>query len=331
MPKASPRARAALAAAGLALATALTSVDASAAGSLDDAKRWFQEGEDAETAGDCATAVQKFQLALEVKETPQIYLRVGRCQDKLGLLVEAHRSYQKARSLAEGNDKVIEVIDEQIRGLEPRIPHVTLEVKGAPPGLSIKLNGATAKVGDQLVNPGQVAITAEASGYQPFEMKARLMAGDQRTIPIELQRSGADRPAPPPPDHPSSGPHPASFVLIGVGAVGMGVGIGLAVSGFNLQSDLEDPAQFGCAVQASGEYACKRDPFDGKDATSTANKSNTFKTAGWVTFGIGTASAITGVVLAIVTRHPAKDPPPPVSFVPVIGPGQAGFSLSRTF
>ena len=322
----------------VALALASNVPNAFAAGSIEQAKQWYQEGEKAEAAGDCASAIRSFRHALDVKETPQLHLRIGRCQDTLGALADAFESYQKARKLAEGNEKLVAVVDEQLVGLKPRVPRLSIAVKKPPNGLVVKVNGTatTSLLEDRYLNPGEVTITAEAQGFRPFLAKMHLEASDKRAVNIELVALATTAViAPPKAATPieKSGPSPVSFVLLGLGASGLGVGTGLTVHGFGLQSSLEDDAKFGCHIPSGGSaYICKNPTFEGKKATDVQSQSNTFKTAGIPTLAVGGAAAVVGVILIFVTRHdkPAANPPT-VSFVPIAAPGLAGASLSGCF
>src|SRR5687767_8195432 len=69
---------------------------AQAAADIAQAKKWFAEAESAEKAGDCKAAIELFRKALGVKETPQLHLRIGRCQERLGQLTAALASYERA-------------------------------------------------------------------------------------------------------------------------------------------------------------------------------------------------------------------------------------------
>src|SRR5512139_3082986 len=85
---------------------------------LERARVAFQEGDAAEQAGDCKTAVEKFTSALQVKETAQLHLRVGRCQEKLGRLQAAMASYAKGQSIAGGDQALLELARKMRSGLE---------------------------------------------------------------------------------------------------------------------------------------------------------------------------------------------------------------------
>src|SRR4051794_35298545 len=83
-------------AAGIGLAIAIASEPALAQTKeeIKRAEAWFAEGAAVDGKGDCATAIQKFQQVLTVKQTPQVVLRIGVCQEKLGQFVEAKASYK---------------------------------------------------------------------------------------------------------------------------------------------------------------------------------------------------------------------------------------------
>jgi hypothetical protein len=307
---------------------------------IEQAKQWFAEGDKAEEKGDCGTAIQKFRQALDVKETPQLHLRIGRCQEKLGALFDAYESYRAGRRLAGANDKIAGVADEQIAAIKPKVPRLTLVVKSPPPGLEVRVNGAAVSsfVEDRYLNPGEVVVTARADGYSPFSAKMNLEANDKRSLEVALtplpKREEPSRP-PTPTEPESTGPSPASYVLLGVGIAGIGTGIGLLVHGFGLQSKLEDPSQFGCKL-VSGKYQCKEVSgkpvvIGGQTATQVQSASNTFKGAGGAVLGVGGAAATVGVILLFATRHTKPASGPSVTLAPAGGPGLAGIGVQGTF
>src|SRR6185369_2305109 len=68
-----------------ALALALASVPSTAcADDLEKAKEWVTEGDKAEAAHDYKTAIEKYKLALKVKATAALYLRLGLVQEEAG-------------------------------------------------------------------------------------------------------------------------------------------------------------------------------------------------------------------------------------------------------
>src|SRR5690242_13607766 len=105
----------AVAATGLCLGTHF----AAKADDLADAKRWVTEGDAAEAAHDYPTAISKYQLALGVKRTAQLYLRLGLAQEESGNLADAMRSYESAAPLAAGNDAALSLVSKQIEKLRP--------------------------------------------------------------------------------------------------------------------------------------------------------------------------------------------------------------------
>src|SRR5262245_32419933 len=78
----------ALAAFGLSYAPHEPSAHAQSDGEIALAKQFFKDGEAAEKKQEWAKALELFDKALAIKQTPQIYLRVGAVDEKLGKLVE---------------------------------------------------------------------------------------------------------------------------------------------------------------------------------------------------------------------------------------------------
>ncbi len=85
------------------------------------ARQAFKEGEDAEAKGDLSVAIDRYRQALAIKATPQLHLRVGAVEEKLGRLVDALASYQRGLEKASSLPAVAAVAGEQIEALRPRV------------------------------------------------------------------------------------------------------------------------------------------------------------------------------------------------------------------
>jgi hypothetical protein len=263
-----------------------------------------------------------------VKETAQIYLRIGACQETDGQLADALQSYRSAKPLA--NEKTGPIVDEKVSALTPRVPGLTFVVPAdKPPEMRIEVNGISVAdlARETSVNPGAVTIVATATGMAAFNKTVNVAPGEHQRVDIVFTPA----PEEPPHDTPKTpGPRPSipGIILGVVGVAGIGVGIGLVVHGFGVESDLIDacgPAKptFDCTGPNEAEK------LDGPPERYV-DRSNAFKGGGWAALGIGAAAATVGGVL-IGLSLTAKSPPPPVAVYPLIGDRALGVGALHHF
>jgi hypothetical protein len=289
-------AAAALAAALLAPRPALAQTERD----LAKARQWFKEAEAAEKQNDCEGALAKFEQVLTIKETPQIHLRIGRCQETLGRLADGLASYQRAldRATAASLADVASVAREQVGRLAARVP--TLAITPAEPyeAFAATLDGKPVAAADyekkQRLNPGSHTIAAHAQGYRPLEQSLSLTEGESRRLVITLvptapsgnvgQRGDSDVE----PGEPSSAP---AFVLIGGGAAAIGVGVALFVVSLGKDSDLDD------ACGGSERLLCPESRRE--ELESLSSSVDTFRLVAGILGGVGVVAAGAGVVLLL--------------------------------
>ena len=211
------------------------------------AQKLYDEADKLEAGGDPAGALAKFDEAMSVVETAQLRLRAGRCQEKLGKLVEALTSYNRAVALSEEDAALNKVASQQARTAANKVPKLALQKPSdAPASLILKVDGKVVTESPVQVNPGEHEVSAEASGFQPFQKRVAAREGDTVTVAIELVSS--EKPKPVEPDTATKGAPVLPFVLIGTGAglLGLSIGFGAysAVAKSTAYDDLAGPA--GC-------------------------------------------------------------------------------------
>jgi hypothetical protein len=300
---------------------------------IASAKRWFKEGEEAEKRGEYANALSNFEQALAVKATPQLYLRVGACQEKLGRLIEAEASYQEAlaRANAQALTPVALVAAEQIEALRPRIPVVSIAPADAYPGLSVTIDGApvapAALAGKMPVNPGAHQLTAEAPGYdrrvQPFTAAER----DLLTLAFNLTPTAPTRPPPTPP--PTPPPPPPDHTRIPTAVLitsGVAFVLGGALVGGSIALDRSidekcgGPTRKNCPAKQQSEIE------------SSVVSVNIIRGTGIAVGGIAVLGAAVGIYALL--RRPKAPPPAAARFLqvaPVVGPGSMGIGANGRF
>lgn len=223
---------------------------ASAQGSPDRARAQllYEEGDRAELAGDCSTALKKFEDALTIVETPQLRLRAGRCQATLGKPLASLRSFERAVLLAKDDAELLALARPLVAGASARVPRIVLRVPSpAPAGLSVRIDGQP--VADpgapQPVEVGAHEIEAAGDGVTPFRRSLSVAEGASAEVTITLEPLAVQKPAP-------SGSRwgPTPWILIGASGGVLGASIGLGYASFDAKSRAYD--ELGPAVGCPG-------------------------------------------------------------------------------
>jgi hypothetical protein len=314
---------------------------AQAPADLGQAKKWFKEAETAERKGDCKAAVELFRKALAVKETPQLYLRIGNCQEKLGDLVAAQGSYERSleRATQQNLGDVADVAREELEDLRPRVPTVSFTIKDTPRDLALKLDGlplATSSVNTPLLlNPGDHTVSAEARGRGVFTKTFTLTEKERATVAIELPEGSGEQDASPavtsaptaapPPDGPppdQTGPNiPVIALLAGGGAAVVGGVVLLAVS-FAKDADIDE------RCGGSDRPSCPSE--DKAEIESDVSSVDLFRGLGFGLAGAGLVAG--GIGVALLVTAPKKEQPPAAVFVaPSFGTASLGISARGRF
>jgi hypothetical protein len=124
--------------ASLAVSLAAVAPRAASADPNDDriaaAKKRFEEGMALEDEARWKEARAAFEEVAAVKTTAQVRFQIAFCDEHLGRWVEALDGYAEALGLANADpDKagdVLKAVPERVAALEPRLPHVVLDVGG---------------------------------------------------------------------------------------------------------------------------------------------------------------------------------------------------------
>ncbi|MEP7121905.1 MAG: PEGA domain-containing protein [Byssovorax sp.] len=327
------------------LALSLTATSASAQLSDADkgtARALAQQGQDALDKRDFATAADRFARAGELVHAPTLLLGLARAQVGLGKWVAAEETYYRlvhepappnappafAKALADAR--------KDLAALEPRVPSVTIVVKGAP-SARVTLDGTpvpSAALGvARPVDPGKHAVRAEADGFAPAQSAFTVAEHKNETVTLTLEHGRATSPENTPPvaaDVPgaasaipptsadgSTAPPPASsprplrttlgFVGLGVGGAGLILG---AVTG-----GLAIPKHNALKTTCPDGMCTRREA----DAVGSYHLLTTLSTVGFIAGGV---LATTGLVLVLTTPRAAA--PASSGITPVIGAGFAG-------
>lgn len=290
------------------------------------ARAAFHEGEEAEAKGDYRTALARFQAAIAVKSTPQLHLRIGAVQEKLGKLIDALASYQQGLDKAGALPAVAKVAKEQIEALKPRIPTVTVAIAKPPPpaGLTVTLDDAplaASAFGTAIrVDPGPHRLRAAAPGFAPHEQAFN--AVERGGARVELDLAPLVARGPEKPNKPAPSKVPAIVAIAGGGAA---LVVGAALIGVSVSKDGSIDALCG----GSDRLTCplsKKAQIEGDVSTV-----NALRFAGIGVAVVGAAGATVGAVLLAKASKQAPATGSAVQIIPLAGPGTAGLGVLGRF
>lgn len=282
------------------------------------ARELYKQGADALEAGNAKLAADKLSQAWALVQTPVIGLDLARAQTALGHLVEAREAALSVQRLAVAHDETAR--SSEARGdaakiaaqLEPRIPHVTLDVRNlAGHEATVKLDGevvpAAALSVARQANPGSHVAVVDTDDGRHAESTVQLAERESKSIVLELgephapatvtptTRTEAQRPPPPPlqtaPVTPERSGGLSPLVWIGIATGGVGLATGAITGAFAMSeaSSLDSHCQL-----VGDVHVC--DPT-GSSHLATANALATVSTIGFVVAGAGIAVLVTGLAL----------------------------------
>jgi hypothetical protein len=287
-----------------AFSLALAAVPAAAqdAKELKNARALFQQGIEAEQAGNWATAVQRFREVGQVRMTPQVRFHIALCEDRLGRLVVALGGYELALADADSVGPEFRAeVERNVSQLRARIPKLVIERGAGAEAAVIELDGVA--VGDSSVgvevpqDPGPHAIIARAPNYHAFDQTVTLAEGETKRVEIVLLP--LPKKAPPPLAGAADGGQAAaqpisklrmtSYIVGGVGAASLLTSGVLFALRQSTLSGLEDACNdmMECPKSEEGAY----------------DRLKTYHYGALVTLGVGVAAVGTGAVLFVMDRN----------------------------
>lgn len=325
------------AAAGVVLAMNLASQRAAAqqAPSADDAGAQriaaYRAGVEASAAGRWAEARQHFADALAMRASPKVYFSLAQAEEQLGQVASAFADYGHALESARtaGESDVVTAAEQARRAIEPRVPHVRVQVSGA--------TGATATVDGQSVDPsspvpvdpGAHRLVVSAPGMQSATANIAISERQQLDIPLQLEPAESEEPAaaptpaavePPPvrsdapsPDTSNHSPwRTVGLVAVGAGVLGLGAGgyFALDAKSKNDQSNMSGCVGNNCSPAAASLR---------RDAVSAANDAT-------VAFVVGGLLSAGGVALWVLA--PSGNGAVSAGVTPVAASGGGGAMLT---
>jgi hypothetical protein len=279
------------------------------------ARKLGTSGVEAYQAGDYPSASEKLERAYAALKVPSLGLWSARALIKLNRWVEASERLVEVTRLDVSGDIAVQKAarsdaESELAALSPRIPSVTVDLKGPAPGdVTVTIDArplASTLVGASVpIDPGKHTFraqlgaqqTEETASFNEAESKHVLLAlraaeetAAPETAPAPLQRN---EPAPATDSAPSASHtrRNVGLVTAAVGVVGLGAG---TVFYFKAKGDNDDakkicPTSDACT---SGDISRHGDLVDSV---------KTERLVAYLAWGIGGAALVTGAVLYFTT------------------------------
>ncbi|HEY3435902.1 MAG TPA: hypothetical protein VGK41_09645 [Solirubrobacterales bacterium] len=246
--------------------------------------------------------------------------------------------------------KLLTLAEREVAAVEIYVDKSNVELR--VDGVSI---GRSPLDGDTYLDPGAHQIEAVIEGAAPLSQTVFGKAGERERIVFDTTKAPAlaetepavssavapASPAPSPVAEPPPAPHDQApkakknlvpvYVASAAAVVALGAGASFIIVASNKDSDKDEtlgtlPGNQPCATGTPYVAECAR-------VEDLATEARTFRTAGYVAFGVGAVAA--GTAVYFFTRanssSTARTPPPRFLAAPVAGPRQIGAVLQGAF
>ena len=307
----------------------------------------FKDARELVTQGNYPAACAKFEQSLALEAGLGTQFNLADCWEHIGRTASAQALFVGAAASARagGQSEREQVLRERAAALEPRIPHLVIEVADTDPKLIVKRGelplDSDAYGKAKAVDPGHYEIVAKAPGKKPWKKQVEVAAGASivtvevpRLEPLEAQTTPAAEPkkqlklestpapekAAPPREREHRGPNVAALGLAGLGVGGLAFGTIMALKYSSANSDAKNicPANSGCTTQQIADHDQKVD-----DARSA-------RTWTYVGFTAGSLSLAAAAALLFLPKSSNAESAWVASPV-VAGNGAFGANLSGKF
>ena len=305
---------------GVGFALARPALAQPSADQKETARNLMDIGDAKAEAGDLKAALEAYRGANDIMHVPTTGLALGKVLEKLGLLAEARETLLDVarHPTSPGESPVFAEARAEASSLAaaiaPRIPTLTVAVKGAPSGVEVALSidgqlvPAAATSLPQKLSPGHHVVRATAHGFRKAETAIDLAERETRSLELTLVASDDDTA----PDEHGSSTHWLTWVGVGVGSAGLLAG---AVAGPIALKKTADLRADDCVGDVCGT--------DDKTKVDAARSLANAATGGFIVGGVGVVLALVGALALSGGDEPAAEPAA-ARVLPVVGPGYFG-------
>jgi hypothetical protein len=300
---------------------------------LETARSLYKQGKELRASGDARGALEKFQAAHALGNTPVTGIELARTYVIVGRIVEAREVCLSLARMPIASDETGKSAEARIEAakladeLRPRIPTLVVRVGGLAPGESahVSIDGApvpeAAMNEPQKVNPGKHSVVARAGeGASAREAGGASEVAEGQAAEVELTIPAIlPLASPPPPQSPAPAPplaRPIDDAFPTVAKIGFATA--LVAGGAGAVAGL-------VAINKRGllDKACNHDLCDGTGGTADLAAAYSWATASNIGFALAGVGLAAGVAGLLSRGHPAQAPGG-VALTPWIGPGAAG-------
>jgi hypothetical protein len=312
----------------------------------EDATSLFNDGRAAAKSGNYLVARQKFEAAFKLDPAPGTLLNLADCDEHLGHILEAVKSYRLAAAAFPAKDPRRPYAVKKVAETEKKIAHLSLSLPAdLPADATVVRDGAVlprATAADSVeVDPGPHEAKIVAPGHKEAPATVVLGEGESKTLSLALGPAevAVSTTVEPPKNvygdvrsPPGNFQKTAAYGAIGVGAAGIVLGAVTGVVALSSASTYKEGKDSGdCVVPAGGTAArCASSRY-----VDAYNRAGTFATVSTIAWIAGAVVGAGGVVLLVTA--PRGDAPSKtgssrtLGVTPVVGPGLAGASFSGSF
>ena len=328
------RAPFAIAAAALVTGSVQPAYAEPSAADLASARALYKEGRALRERGDLAGALEKFQAAHALGQTPITGIELARTYVQLGRLVEAEEVSLGVSRLPVASDETGRSVQARqdaaalAASLGPRLATLVVSIHGLAPGVEphLTIDGRdvpTAAIGEpRRTDPGKHVAVLTLSSGATVRGEAQVGEGESRALVLEAGTHPPEAQPPPPPvtTTEDTAAHyyqaPRSPLLLSTGititAIGLTTGVAFGVMTLNQRSTLDVV----CQNQRCGPAHY--------DALDTARTNAAFSTAGFAMAGVGAALVAVDVFFRVHGSNTSDARAAHATVVPEFGAGWVG-------
>jgi len=314
-----------------ALALGTSTLRAASEADVTLAEALFQDGKKLMSEGKYAEACPKLAESQRLDPGGGTLLALGLCHEGEGKIATAWGELNEALAVAlrDKNDLRVKTARDHIATIEPKLPHVTIDVPEVDrvDGFALTLDGeplAEAAWGAALpIDPGQHVLRAKAPKKSEWTTMIDVPLGASRSVSVAPLVDAPNEASLPTPSDDGSTKRTIGFLVGGVSLVALGLGSYFGVRAFSKRHQSND--------------LCPADDQCTPEGKSLNDEAKSAATASTIFFGVGIAGAAVATWLVVTSPRGASEPsdasasPTALRVTPIVGPGAAAISIGGAF
>jgi hypothetical protein len=246
----------------------------------------YKEGVTLAESGRWDDALARFERVVAIRSAPRALIALATAEEKSGKWTRAKRTYAKteADARASGESDLAAEATRALRGLDSRMPRVTIQLAPALADARVTLDGSAidARRGPIETDPGEHRILVQPAASPTLERTFRASVGATENLVFEPPSSGP-RPLPVEvfsgekvPTTSAPGPPVPTWILGGAGVAAMTIGLVVRLNG---QAEYDEV-----------DAACREKLCGSREAVDRGNEARGRMLTGSVLMGVGAAT-----------------------------------------